>query len=77
MTGDQLRMVRERLGLNQAQIGAALAVDERTVRRWESEESRIPGPAVAFFGVAIAYARIKGVPALHKLIGVEMKRPGG
>lgn len=48
MTPADLRTAREQLGLTQAQLAATLRLGKqggRTVRMWESGQSRIPGPA--------------------------------
>lgn len=48
MTADELREVRQKLGLSTAGLAKALRLGKagaRTVRRWESGDSQIPGPA--------------------------------
>lgn len=48
MTTDQLREARQKLGLSTAGLARALRLGKagaRTVRRWESGENHIPGPA--------------------------------
>lgn len=44
MTAPDLRAIRTRLGLSQAELGARLRppVEQPTVARWESGERRIP-----------------------------------
>jgi DNA-binding transcriptional regulator YiaG len=46
MTAAELRKIRERMGVTQAEMAAKLGVDQRTLRRWELAEVSIPGPAV-------------------------------
>jgi transcriptional regulator with XRE-family HTH domain len=42
MTGDELRKVREALGMTQEQLAIALGVAPNTVARWERSERAIP-----------------------------------
>ena len=47
MTPADLKAARERLGMSQAQLAAALRMGKhggRTVRRWELGEVEVPGP---------------------------------
>jgi len=44
MKGRELRTIRQRLGLTQAKVAAALAVAPNTVARWERDERRITPP---------------------------------
>jgi DNA-binding transcriptional regulator YiaG len=46
MTGQELRAIREFLGLTQDKMGKRMGVYGRTVRKWENNERVIPGPAV-------------------------------
>ncbi len=46
MTRKQLRAARAKLGLTQAQLGARLNVDMRTIRKWEAGDRKIPGAVV-------------------------------
>lgn len=48
MTADEFREARHRLGLSGAAMAAELESDLRTIRRWESGERAVPGPAAAF-----------------------------
>ncbi len=45
MKGDELRQVRERLGLTQKGLGEKLGVHTNTVARWERNEVGISEPA--------------------------------
>jgi len=48
MTPDQIRQVRRALGLSQAELAKVLRMSPdsgRTIRRWESGETPITGPA--------------------------------
>jgi len=40
MTAAEVRAIRAELGLTQAQLGDALGVDGRAVRRWETEPGK-------------------------------------
>lgn len=42
MTGDELRIKREELGMTQGQLAIALGVASNTVARWERGERSIP-----------------------------------
>lgn len=42
MTPDELRATRARLTMTQAALAAALAVDVRTIKRWEAGTIPIP-----------------------------------
>jgi len=46
MSGEEVRTLRQRLGLTQAQLARLLLIKEpRTVRRWELGELPVNGPA--------------------------------
>jgi len=45
MNRDELQSILNELGLTQGEAATLLSVDERTVRRWFEDPSRIPGPA--------------------------------
>lgn len=47
MTSEEFKTAKAALGATYAKLASILHVDERTVRRWASGESKIPGP-VAF-----------------------------
>lgn len=59
MTPADLRAARLRLGMTQAQLGAALRLDgddksrARTVRRWEAGEREIGGPVQVAVGLML------------------------
>ena len=42
MKAENLKKIRERLDMTRAQLAHALEVNERTVRRWENDETKIP-----------------------------------
>ena len=42
MKAENLRKIREKLDMTRAQLARALDVNERTVRRWENDETEIP-----------------------------------
>ena len=44
MTPKQLKAIRAKLGLSQAQLADKLGVHPRTMRRWELGEREISGP---------------------------------
>jgi len=44
MTPDDLRTLRKRLGLTQAELAERLRNSERSIRRYEDGERDIPGP---------------------------------
>jgi DNA-binding transcriptional regulator YiaG len=44
MTGEQLRKLREELGLTPTQAAAAVAVSARTWSRWEASAKPVPPP---------------------------------
>lgn len=49
MNGDQIKAIRQNLGMSQAELAAALYLQgpngPRKVREWEADESPITGPA--------------------------------
>ena len=45
MTGNELRRIRDRLGLTQAAFAERLGVTPNTVARWERDEVSISEPA--------------------------------
>lgn len=42
MTPEQLKSIRERLGLTQAQLAQRMGVERNTINRWEMGLNRIP-----------------------------------
>lgn len=70
MTPAEVREIRAELGLTQAELGAAIGVDGRAVRRWESE----PGKSSAQ-PIPEAMARIlrlaRKTPSLIKRLAAE------
>lgn len=42
MKAENLKKIREKLDMTRAQLARALDVNERTVRRWENDETEIP-----------------------------------
>jgi DNA-binding transcriptional regulator YiaG len=65
MTPDQFRAALAGLGLSQSGFARVALVDARTVRRWASGASEIPGPVVALLG---ALAELAGYRALVGLL---------
>ena len=47
MTAAAVRLARQRIGLSHSEMARTLRVGLRTIFRWESGESEIPGPAAA------------------------------
>src|ERR1700720_1904501 len=45
MTKTELMAIADELGLTQSEAARLLSVDERTIRRWVEDPSRVPGPA--------------------------------
>ncbi len=46
MTADELKSIRQQAGLSQSGLAALLRIsDERSVRRWETGETQVSGPA--------------------------------
>ena len=43
MAGAEFRAAREKLGLTVAEAAVMFGCDERTVKRWQADEVRIPG----------------------------------
>ena len=65
MTPAELRVVREWLGLTGEALGLLIGVQDRTVRRWEAGQDRIPDGArldierLEFFAVAAVDALVE------------------
>jgi transcriptional regulator with XRE-family HTH domain len=57
MTGDEVRRIRQRLGLTQAELSERLGVAANSVARWERNEMRIRPTAAALLRLM---ARIEG-----------------
>lgn len=53
MTGAELRIWREYLGLTHAELALELRSDERTVRRWESGKWAVPPHAQALLATLV------------------------
>lgn len=57
MPSNRLQPLRETIGWSRERLGNHLGVHERTIRRWEKGESRIPDEAKAalcdLFGVSL------------------------
>ena len=55
MTPDDLRAARSRLGLTQAELAKALRLPgSRSVRRWETPGSEVPGPVQVAVALMVA-----------------------
>lgn len=65
MTAHECEAARAKLGLTQEQLAGILRVDgDRTVRRWESEERKVPGPVAALLDLLLA------CPAARRKLGI-------
>ena len=42
MSGEEFRRLRNKLELNQVELGKLMDVSERGIRRWENDEVEIP-----------------------------------
>ena len=60
MKGQELRRLRQRMGLTQKQLGAELGVTENTVARWERDEMKMNEPAARLMRTIVATARRTG-----------------
>lgn len=49
VTGTEIRRLRKRLGLTQADFAELVKVSKKTVERWESGENSITGPIITLF----------------------------
>jgi len=54
MTPLELKATRKALGLSARQMGLALGVNSRTVRRWEAGPQEVPGPVKVAVGFMLA-----------------------
>ena len=57
MTPNELKTARKALGLSQREMGLALEVDPRTVRRWEAGPQAVPGPVKVAVGFMLAFIK--------------------
>lgn len=65
MTGKEIRRARMALGMSARRFADLVRVaDGRTVRRWESGESLVPGP------VSVLVELILSEPAIRKRFGI-------
>lgn len=51
MTGDELRKLREKIGLTPTEAAASISVSARTWQRWEASKKPIPEPASRLFKI--------------------------
>jgi DNA-binding transcriptional regulator YiaG len=58
--GAEIKRLRTRMGLTQAELAAELGVTENTVARWEREEMKMSEPAVRLLRSLAAQRRQKG-----------------
>jgi len=68
MTGEQLAMIRLRLGMTQAKLAEVLGVPQSTICRWETGKIRIERPrmlVLALEAIAIHVDRERFVAALN------------
>ena len=49
-----IRSAMDATGLSARGLAASIGVDERTMRRWQSGDAPIPGPAVALLRILAA-----------------------
>lgn len=68
MTAPELREARRRLGLTGAALAAVLESDLRTIKRWESGERGIPGPAIAMVKLLLASMEARCALGLRALL---------
>jgi transcriptional regulator with XRE-family HTH domain len=59
VNGQELRQRRERLGLSQAQLAAALGTTQNTISRWELNEITIEKPQMLAWALEAIETRIK------------------
>lgn len=69
MTPTEFKEARLDLGLSQAEMGAVLNVEDRTVRRWEANEIAIPAT------VGMLVTMIREAMATYRLQLAEYGRP--
>ena len=60
MTPQDLRAIRDELGITQYALGERVGVRSQTVWRWEHGRSRIPGPAAKLIEMLVQDARRPG-----------------
>jgi len=62
-TGDQIKVLRESIGLTQQQLGEELRLPQlnagRTVRRWEAGDRQPSGTVVMMLEILAKAARVK------------------
>ena len=66
MTAEEYRNMIAALGLTQVEASVLLGVDERTSRRWASDEREIPAPVARFLRYLIA-TKVTGADAIKTL----------
>lgn len=60
MTPEQFRTERERLGLSQAELGAAFEKPRQTIARWERGDMAIQHPAIMRLAFEALHRRLTG-----------------
>jgi DNA-binding transcriptional regulator YiaG len=60
ITGVEIKRLRTRMRLTQAELAAELGVTENTVARWERDEMKMSEPAVRLLRSLAAQRRQKG-----------------
>ncbi|MFB9776896.1 helix-turn-helix domain-containing protein [Brevibacterium otitidis] len=87
MTPEQFRVIREGLGLSQHEMSQRLAVQQRTVQRWEAGDTPVPAGIIAELEQLCQLAadevaeniEIVGGddPALTPMLAIEPGEPAG
>lgn len=60
--------VRQQLNLSQAELAEAMGVTERTIRRWENEESPLPAQPRGHMEALCKLDRIKVITSLRSIV---------
>lgn len=48
MSAQEIRRLRQALGMTQVQLAALLDVHKATIKRWETGKTRVPGHVVTY-----------------------------
>ncbi len=70
----ELRFLRERMGLTQAELGARLRVSDQTVARWEKGKGE-PGPGDIASPSVVSWRREQAQPEGRKMLEHFVERP--
>lgn len=72
MTPKQLKSVRQKFGLSQAELALLIGVaSDRTVRRWEEGERDIPGPVIVLMQLLLRSPEARMIMGLPDVSGRE------